>query len=94
MKLLIIALALVLSGCATTVPVVGYTIGTKETTDNELLGTDVVLTLENKNGVSLGYSQYKYDFEGATRKGVIYPSLDPSIFELKYPQFDIIGSAT
>ena len=49
------------------------------------------VTLENKNGVSLGYSQYKYDFEGATRKGVIYPSLDPSIFELKYPNTDIKG---
>jgi len=50
--------------------------------------------LENKNGVSLGYSQYKYDFGGATRKGVIYPSLDPSIFELKYPNTDIKGRVT
>jgi hypothetical protein len=50
--------------------------------------------LENKNGLSLGYSQYKYDFEGATRKGVIYPSLDPSIFELKYPNTDIKGRVT
>ena len=33
-----------------TVPVVGYTIGTKVTTDNELLGTDVILTLENADG--------------------------------------------
>jgi len=52
------------------------------------------VTLENKNGVSLGYSQYKYDFEGTTRKGVIYPSLDPSIFELKYPNTDIKGRVT
>ncbi len=50
--------------------------------------------LENKNGLSLGYSQYKYDFMGATRKGVIYPSLDPSIFELKYPNTDIKGRVT
>ncbi len=50
--------------------------------------------LENKNGLSLGYSQYKYDFDGATRKGVIYPSLDPSIFEIKYPNTDINGSVT
>ena len=50
--------------------------------------------LENKNGVSLGYSQYKYDFMGATRKGVIYPSLDPSIFEIKYPNTDIKGRVT
>jgi hypothetical protein len=50
--------------------------------------------LENKNGLSLGYSQYKYDFDGATKKGVIYPSLDPSIFELKYPNTDIKGRVT
>jgi len=47
--------------------------------------------LKNKNGASLGYSQYKYDFMGATKRGVIYPSLDPSIFELKYPNSDING---
>ena len=40
------------------------------------------------------YSRYKYDFESATRKGVIYPSLDPSIFELKYPNTDIKGRVT
>ena len=52
------------------------------------------VTLENKNGLSLGYSQYKYDFVGATRKGVIYPSMDPSIFELKYLNQDINGRVT
>ena len=50
--------------------------------------------LENKNGLSLGYSQYKYDFKSATKKNVIYPSLDPSIFELKYPNTDINGRVT
>jgi len=53
---------------------------------------DVKIT--NKSGISTGYSQYKYDFESATRKGVIYPSLDPSIFELKYPNTDIKGRVT
>ena len=53
-----------------------------------------MVKLENKNGLSLGYSQYKYDFSGATRKGVIYPSLDPSIFELIYPKSDIKGRVT
>ena len=48
----------------------------------------------NKSGISLGYSQYKYDFIGATKKGVIYPSLDPSIFEIKYPNTDIKGRVT
>ena len=52
------------------------------------------LTFTNKSGTSLGYSQYKYDFKGATKKGVIYPSLDPSIFEIKYPNTDIKGRVT
>jgi len=37
------------------------------------------------------YSQYGYDIEGATRNGNIYPSLDPSIFEIRYPNTDIQG---
>lgn len=37
------------------------------------------------------YSGNVYDLESATRNGVIYPSLDPSIFELKFPNQDIIG---
>jgi len=41
-----------------------------------------------------GYQNYRYDIDDATVNGVIYPSLDPSIFELKYPQTDIIGNAT
>ena len=37
------------------------------------------------------YSQYGYDLSGATKNGNIYPSLDPSIFELRYPNTDIQG---
>ena len=49
------------------------------------------VTLSNKTGTSSGYSKYAYDVNGATQKGVVYPSLDPSIFELKYPNQDIKG---
>ena len=35
--------------------------------------------------------RFRYDFKTATRNGIIYPSLDPSIFELKYPDTDIKG---
>ena len=45
----------------------------------------------NKRGTNLGYSQYAYDIQGATQNGVIYPSLDPSIFEVKFPNEDIKG---
>ena len=50
--------------------------------------------LINLSGEDKGYSQYKYDLEGATRGGVIYPSMDPSIFEVKYPDLDIKGRVT
>ena len=50
--------------------------------------------LMNKNGDVLGYSQYKYNFGEATRNRVIYPSLDPSIFELRFPNSDIKGRVT
>ena len=49
----------------------------------------VIIT--NKAGVSEGYSQYGYDVAGATQSGVIYPSIDPSIFEVKYLNRDISG---
>ena len=52
------------------------------------------IELENKNGINLGYSQYKYDFTRATKNGIIYPSMDSSIFELKYPNQDINGLVT
>ena len=49
------------------------------------------IKFSNKAGISQGYSQYAYDIEGATSNGVIYPSLDTSIFEIKYPNNDIKG---
>ena len=49
---------------------------------------------ENVSGTEIGYSQYKYGFGKATKNEVIYPSMDPSIFELKYPNTDIKGRVT
>ena len=37
------------------------------------------------------YSPYGYDIPGATRNGNIYPSMDPAIFEVRYPNTDIQG---
>jgi hypothetical protein len=45
----------------------------------------------NKAGTNQGYSQYTYDMTAATQNLVIYPSLDPSIFEIRYPDIDIKG---
>ena len=49
------------------------------------------ISITNFAGTSLGYSQYAYDILAATQNQVIYPSLDPSIFELRYPDTDIKG---
>lgn len=49
------------------------------------------IQMKNKAGTTSGYSQYAYDISAATQNQVIYPSLDPSIFEVKYPNQDIKG---
>lgn len=56
-------------------------------------GVQTVKTINITNlvGESLGYSKYAYDINGATANNVVYPSLDPSIFEVKYPNQDIQG---
>jgi hypothetical protein len=70
-----------------------------------IIKSDVTTTLANVKGVqsvigisfknlyddALGYSGNVYDLTTATRNGVIYPSLDPSIFEVKFPNDDIKG---
>jgi len=57
-------------------------------------GVDGVVTVKNVTISNLSgdqYSPYSYDIPGATINEVIYPSLDPSIFEVKYPNTDISG---
>ena len=49
------------------------------------------VAISNKVGTALGYSPYAYDITGATINNVVYPSLDPCIFEVKYPDTDIQG---
>jgi len=78
---------------------------TKQHFGKPIIKKDVILDLANIEGVqsvidvryqnkwraSDGYSGNKYDMDEATRQDMIYPSLDPSIFEIKYPEKDIIG---
>jgi hypothetical protein len=52
------------------------------------------LSFKNMYGQSKGYSNNYYDLKAAERKGIIYPSLDPCIFEIKYPNTDIVGRVT
>ncbi len=49
------------------------------------------VVFNNLAGQEKGYSRFRYDFKTANKNGIIYPSLDPSIFELKYPDTDIKG---
>jgi len=65
---------------------------------NELLAVEGV---RNVNDVRIfnkylkleGYSGNLYSINAATKTGVVFPSLDPSCFELKYPEKDILGKA-
>jgi hypothetical protein len=56
-------------------------------------GVQSVLSIKINNlyDSTKGYSGNMYDLGTAERKGIIYPSLDPSIFEIKYPDTDITG---
>ena len=47
--------------------------------------------ITNKTGINAGYSSHAYDVLGATQNEIVYPSIDPSIFEVKYPDQDITG---
>ena len=49
------------------------------------------VAINNLTGEALGYSSYAYDIPGATINDVVYPSIDPMIFEVKYPNTDIKG---
>lgn len=57
-------------------------------------GVQTVKTVKITNKVGGNYSPYSYDVEGATKGNVVYPSYDPCIFEVKYPNMDIEGRVT
>ena len=56
-------------------------------------GVNAVTKLEfvNKATDDGSYSQYRYNIDAATRSGVIYPSVDPCIFEVRNLNSDIKG---
>jgi hypothetical protein len=55
--------------------------------------SDVVVTNKYRFKDGRDYFEYRYPIEEATVDDVIYPSLDPSIFEIRYPETDIVGFA-
>jgi hypothetical protein len=71
---------------------------TINTSEIELLlanveGVSSVPTLEFVNKCGGVYSPNSYNITAATKGKVIYPSLDPSVFEIKFPNSDIKGRA-
>lgn len=60
----------------------------------EVKGVQTVPNFSIYNKTEDGYSDIAYDIKGATRNGVTYPSIDPSIFEVKFPDADIEGKIT
>jgi hypothetical protein len=61
-----------------------------------LAGTEGVqniidVTVKNLFDTTLGYSGNIYNINAATYDGIIYPSLDPSIWEIRFPDGDIRG---
>ena len=57
-------------------------------------GVQSVEKIYFENKVGGNYSEYAYDIKGATRGNIIYPSYDPCIFEIKFPEIDIQGRVT
>lgn len=49
------------------------------------------LKIKNLTARDGDYSPYEYDIAKATVDKVVYPSIDPSVFEVKFPSKDIVG---
>tara|TARA_B100000963_G_scaffold208672_1_gene181759 strand:- start:1124 stop:2980 length:1857 start_codon:yes stop_codon:yes gene_type:complete len=54
-------------------------------------GVQTVKDIKVLNKTGGNYSEFAYDIDGATINRVIYPSIDPMIFEVKFPNDDIRG---
>jgi len=50
-----------------------------------------LVVIKNKSGEVDGYSNNLYNVAGATYSSIVYPAVDPTIFEVKYPDTDIRG---
>lgn len=61
---------------------------------DKVKGVQTVQKIEVVNKAGGSYSQYGYDVKGATRNNIVYPSYDPCIFEIKFPDTDIEGRIT
>ena len=56
-------------------------------------GVSSVPKLEISNKCTGRYSPNSYNIMAATKDKIVYPSLDPCVFEIKFPNSDIKGRA-
>ena len=56
-------------------------------------GVSSVPKLHISNKCKGQYSTNSYNIDAATKDKIIYPSLDPCVFEIKFPNSDIKGRA-
>lgn len=61
---------------------------------DQVKGVQTVQKVEIENLNGNDYSEFEYDVKGATRNNIVYPSYDPCIFEVKFPDTDIKGRIT
>jgi len=60
---------------------------------DKVAGVQTVVQVKFRNlyDQTLGYSPHAYNIDQSIKDGILFPSLDPSIFEVKYPDNDIMG---
>lgn len=58
---------------------------------DQVQGVQTVKAVKILNLQGGNYSKYAYDVEAATKDNIVYPSYDPCIFEVRYPETDIVG---
>jgi len=61
---------------------------------DRIKGVQTVKNLKVDSKVGGDYGTYDYDIDGATKNNIVYPSLDPMVFEVKFPNRDIEGRIT
>ena len=61
---------------------------------DKVKGVQTVQNIKIESISGGNYSEYDYDIEGAIKSNILYPSLDPMIFEVKFPDNDIKGRIT
>ena len=61
---------------------------------DKVQGVQTVNDVAIINKVGNEYSDYEYNIQGATANNIVYPSIDPMIFEVKFPLIDIKGRSS